>query len=432
MTAEDVAMLKHVIWPFTLSLFASVSGCGSSDEDEPTAPAGSAGGGTTGTTINVGSGGTAGMDGTVSIDPMQDGGIVVLSEEQVGTINEAACAGWSAEPEGGEPAVLQFVVDTSLSMSLAPGDTGGFGMQGGGGPTKWEITRDALLDAIAELPDSLPVGLFFYPNRNNDFSSEPLPLEACVNTNEGIAVDALTAAHRDELEQALDDTEPAGWTPTHGAYKHALDTFLLPADFPGSKFMLLITDGAPTLTLECVGAGSGQQQGLPIPVDAQPIVEEVAAAREAGVRTFLIGSPGSEDGRQWMSEAAIQGATAAPGCQAVGEPYCHMDMTTATDFSAALRAGLSQIAHAILSCSYSYPQPPPGETIDPTRVNLIVTTSSGETQLVMPDQTGECTEGWQIVGDQIVLCDGTCSRVQNDPGASLQLLFGCATGVVPK
>ncbi len=424
-------MRKFWLGSLTLLLLVSVAGCGSSDEDEPSATS-AGGGGNSNTPVDLG-GGTSGSGGgaVVSVDPMQDGGIVVLNEDDVDALNDAACAGWSAEPEGGEPAVLQFVVDTSLSMSLAPGQSGGFGMQSSG-PTKWEITRDALIDAIAELPDSLPVGLFFYPNRDNEYNDQPLPLDACVNTDEGIPIDTLNAGHRDELLQALNDAEPQGWTPTHGAYKHALETFLLPANFPGSKFMLLITDGAPTLTLECVAAGTGQQQGLPIPVDAQPIVEEVSSAREAGVRTFLIGSPGSEDGRQWMSEAAIQGATAAAGCRVMGDPYCHMDMTTAPDFSAALRTGLSEIANAILSCSYSYPEPPAGETIDPSRVNLIVSTGTGETQLVMPDQNGECTEGWQIVGDQIVLCDATCERVQNDPGASLQLLFGCATGVVPK
>ena len=83
--------------------------------------------------------------------------------------------------------------------------------------------------------------------------------------------------------------------------------------------------------------------------------------------------------------------------------------------------------------TYDIPDPPAGQTIDPNLVNLIVTTSSGASQLVLPDSNGDCTEGWQLSGNQVVLCDGTCSRVQAD-GAALQLLFGCETGggVVPK
>ncbi len=111
--------------------------------------------------------------------------------------------------------------------------------------------------------------------------------------------------------------------------------------------MVLITDGLPTLTLECMGdvddGGGFGGGGMPQPVDSQPIVDEISQAREDGVRTFLIGSPGSEGGREWMSEAAILGATAAAGCRLDGDPYRHMDMTTAPDFSAALRAGLRQI-----------------------------------------------------------------------------------------
>ncbi len=437
-------MLKYISTGFILSFAVMGTACGSSDEDgEPASSVTGSGGtsnGGSGAPVDFGgttSGGSSGSSGS-SGESTRDGGLVDLTPEEVSSLGDAACAGWAAEPEGGDPAVLEFVVDTSLSMSLAPGqDGGGFGQPGGGGqggPTKWEITRDALIEAIGELPDTMPVGLFFYPNRANENSDEPLPLEACVNTQEGIQVDVLSEQHRGDLDQALGSAEPNGWTPTHGAYRHALQTSLQPADFPGQKFMVLITDGLPTLTLECMGDlgnGGGFGGGMPRPVDSQPIVDEISLAREGGVRTFLIGSPGSEDGREWMSEAAILGATAAAGCRLDGEPYCHMDMTTAPDFSAALRAGLRQIRQAVLSCSYDFPEPPDGQVISPDLVNLIVTTGSGQSQLVRPDENGECTEGWQVIDDKIVLCADTCDRIQNDPGSRLNLLFGCESGVVP-
>lgn len=407
--------------------------CGSDDGSSDSGATGS--GGTAGTagTVNLNiSGGSGGGGGTLSGAGARDGGVEVLTDEQVEIINNASCAGWRSEPES-LPSVLELVVDTSLSMLQAPngmGGPGGPGGPGGGGPSKWEITRDALLEAIAELPDTLPVGLFFYPNMENQASDEPRSLDACVNVDEGIPVDVLDADHRARIQQAFERTQPNGWTPTHGAYRHALETFLKPAQFPGQKFMLLITDGAPTLTIDCVSADGGFGFGGPAPVDSDPIVDEVAAAREAGVRTFLIGSPGSEDGRPWMSRAAIQGATAAAGCRANGPPYCHMDMTTAPDFSQALRAGLAEITGAIVSCAYDLPEPPSGKTIDPNLVNLIVTTGDGEIQLVRPDENGDCTEGWQWVGERVVLCDQTCDRVQSDPSAQLELLFGCGQDIL--
>lgn len=426
--------MKHfVALPMALSMAFLLTACGDKEGEQNGGSGGSSAsssGGSAGT-LNLNTGGGAGTlgAGAASGSPaMQDGGVIDLTEDQVGDLTVESCAGWSAEPET-QPAVLQLVVDTSLSMDEPP-DGGG---RGGGGrnndPTKWDITREALQEVLGTLPEELAVGLFFYPNMDTEGSDEPRPVSECVNLDEGIAVDTLSDGHRDTLIEIFDETEPNGWTPTHGAYEHALQTSLLPSELPGQKYLLLITDGIPTLTHDCEGeTGNGGAE----PVDTDPIVEAIAEARRAGVRTFLIGSPGSEDGRQWMSLAAIQGATARAGCQVDGAPYCHMDMTTAPDFGAALRAGLNQVTGEI-SCTYDVPEPPAGETIDPNRVNLIVTTSTGVSQLVLPDNNGDCSEGWQLVGDQVVLCEGTCSRVQSD-GAALELLFGCETGgsIVPK
>jgi hypothetical protein len=405
-----------------------VAACGdkAGEDDNGAGGTGNPAAGSAGT-LNLNTGGGAGSVGSAGANnpTMQDGGVVDLTDDQVDDLNGAACAGWSAEPET-QPAVLQLVVDTSLSMNETPN---GDGRGGRNDPTKWDITRDALQEVLETLPEELAVGLFFYPNMDTEGSDEPRQVAECVNLDEGVAVAPLTDQHRADLIEVFEDTEPAGWTPTHGAYEHALESSLLPSELPGNKYLLLITDGIPTLTHDCQGEING---GSAEPVDTSPIVEAIADARRAGVRTFLIGSPGSEDGRQWMSLAAIQGATARAGCQVEGPPYCHMDMTTAADFGAALRAGLNQVTGEI-SCTYDIPAPPAGQTIDPNLVNLIVRTSGGTSQLVLPDANGDCTEGWQLTGNQVVLCDGTCSRVQSD-GAGLQLLFGCETGggVVPK
>lgn len=423
--------MKH-FFALPVALVAAIFAisCGDqSDDSQGGAGSGSGGSGlgTAGTlSLEPSGAGTLGSGASTGDPQMQDGGVIALTDDQVDELNGAACAGWSAEPET-QPAVLQLVVDTSLSMDEPPNGRAGGGRNDD--PTKWDITRDALQEVLSALPDELAIGLFFYPNMSTEGSDDPRPVSACVNLDEGIAVQQLSAQHRENLIEIFDDTEPNGWTPTHGAYEHALETSLLPAEFPGQKYLLLITDGVPTLTHDCQGSSNGGQAA---PVDTDPIVEAIADARRAGVRTFLIGSPGSEDGRQWMSLAAIQGATARAGCQVDGTPYCHMDMTTAPDFGAALRAGLNQVTGEI-ACTYDLPEPPDGQTIDPNLVNLIVTTSTGDSQLVLPDANGDCSEGWQLTGSQVVLCEGTCSRVQSD-GASLQLLFGCETGgeVVPK
>ncbi|HKO51953.1 MAG TPA: hypothetical protein VJV79_29795 [Polyangiaceae bacterium] len=355
------------------------------------------------------------------------GGIVTLTADEVTAINNNACEGWSVEPET-KPAVLEFVVDTSLSMNEVPGA----GMQqpgrpGGGGtngPTKWQSTRDALKAVISTLPDSIAVGLLFYPNMASQARSRPAAPDSCVNTMAGTAPAPLTAVQKASLIAALDATDPEGWTPTDAAYQHALQSAILPTRLPGDKYMLLITDGQPTLRGDCTSAGNGA--GI-TPVESQPIVDHVAAALGQGVRTFLIGSPGSEGGRAWMSEAAIVGGTAAAGCKLMGPPFCHLDMTTSPDFGAALKAGLNKVTGSI-ACTYDIPDPGQGQVIDHNLINLIVTTAAG-TQLVLPDDGADCTEGWHISGNQVVLCEGTCSRVQRE-NDSIQLLFGCQSGSI--
>lgn len=370
-----------------------------------------------------------------------DGGTTPLTPEQIDNIENAACTGWSVEGEN-LPAVLQLVVDVSQSMEEdAPG---------GGNQNKWEVTREALRDALETLPASTAAGVLYYPNRQVELDTEPRDIDACVNVNAMIPIDELGAqgsGQRDALDESLDDAETNGYTPTHDAYKYALENGLQPYQSQANKFMLLITDGSPTLALQCIGessggggmmggGGGGKVQDAP----TDPIVQEIAAAKAAGVRTFIIGSPGSEesssgmggDKRPWLSEAAQVGGTAAAGCSNDGPNFCHLDMTQEEDFAAALVAGLGQVVGQIVDqCTFALPDPPMGQTINLNQTQLIVQTSSGA-KLVKPDAQGDCSEGWQFVDGQIVLCAASCNEVKNDPTATVQLLFGCDTDeVVP-
>lgn len=401
------------------SLTGLISACGSSDDDGGISGSGASS--STGGTPNLGNVGENG-GGSKAVG---DGGVVDLTPEQVENIETGACAGWSTEGEA-LPAVLMLVVDVSGSMeSDAPGSN----------RSKWAITREALSSAIDGLGAATAAGVLYYPNQGTSQSNGPTDIDECVNIDELVPIDTLGAQGspvRDGLQQSLDDANTGGGTPTHDAYQYALDNGMRAYQSSADKFMLLITDGQPTFSQGCDGTGMVDD-----PVDEQPIVDAIAAAAQDGVRTFVIGSPGSEsnqstgaDARPWLSRAAEAGQTAAANCSHTGSPYCHMDMTEEPDFAEALAAGLGEIVGQISSCTYAIPAPPAGQEIDLNKVNLIVTTG-GESQLVKPDSMGACTEGWQInADDQIVLCETTCQRVQGDGGASVKLLFGCASGEV--
>ncbi len=402
-----------------------MAACGSDDGDDEGLGSGAANGsGASGGSSPIdlgGSGGTTGIPGS------HDGGTVPLTPEQITDIEDGACAGWSTEGEN-LPAVLELVVDVSGSMDRqAPGSN----------ESKWTITREALGTAIDDLPASTAVGVLYYPNMDTSEGSQPRDVSECVNVDEMVPIDLLGAtgsAQRDLIAMSLQDANAAGGTPTHDAYQYALENGITPFVSSASKFMLLITDGQPTFSLECVGTGMTSD-----PVNEQPIVDEIAGAFAAGIRTFVIGSPGSEenvstgdDARPWLSRAATEGGTATPGCSDNGPNFCHFDMTQAADFSAALREGLGQIVGQINSCTYVIPPPPAGEQIDLSQVNLILSFGSGDSELILPDNTGDCSEGWQLNEEQqIVLCEATCNRVSMDMQARVELLFGCASGEVP-
>jgi hypothetical protein len=369
-------------------------------------------------------------DGDFSFDGEFDGGVLVLTDEELASITDEACAGWKHEGEV-LPSTIQLVVDASSSMRReAPGTT----------QSKWEVTRDLLLEGIVGvdgngLPGSVSVGMLFYPNRPGVVSTpEPQATSACLKTDALIMAEPLggvDGAHRAVVRSSIENAVTEQWTPTHDAYRYALNEGLLPSQQPGNKFMLLITDGYPTISLGCVQE-AGQTDGSG--VDPEQIVNEISAAADQGITTFLIGSPGSEANRDWMSRAAVIGGSAPDDCNVAGPvgEYCHMDMTTADDFSVALREGLARIAGAITPCTYAYAEPPEGQTIDENAINVVVRKSDGTTSLIIRDDIGDCDEGWQKGdGNEVVLCPKTCSDVQLEPTTTVELAFGCDSLVTP-
>jgi hypothetical protein len=339
------------------------------------------------------------------------GGSLSEGDEQTGFDGDDACVGQSAGAEATD-AVLQLVVDTSGSM-----DQGAPGVRG----SKWNATRSALLNAVTTMPASTSLGVVFYPDLTNDPDGECFDRDADVGITR---LDANGSAQRQRIQRAFQGQSPEGGTPTHDAYRFAVAA-LEQTDAPGSRFALVITDGTPTYSLGCVGTGLVSD-----PVDPSPLVAEAAASSARGVRTFVIGSPGSEGARASLSRMAEAGGTARAGCSHQGPEYCHFDMTEEPDFAAALAGALGQIAGQALSCTYAIPTPPNGATLDPSKVNVRFQPTGAESELIPQSGDGGCSEGWQYSQDQqqIELCASTCERVRGANG-SLSLEFGCSTQI---
>ena len=309
------------------------------------------------------------------------------------------------------PGVMEFVIDTSGSM----------GDSAPGGGTKWSVTQTALGSAFDNMSAGNAVGLFFFPGTDPAISGG-----TCIVKQQAVPIAGLGATgsnQRTLIGQALQAASPLGGTPTHDGYLFALN-MLQQSTLPGNKFIVLITDGAPTYALYCNGDGQ-------TPVPNGPLISQVANAATEGVRTFVIGSPGSESARTDLSKMASAGGTALPGCSDSGPNYCHFDMTTQPNLAQALNDALAKISGAALSCTYDVPAPPNGQALDPNKVNVVFTPSSGQATDVYRDPGSTCTNGWQYSpdGKQIIICGASCDKVKNDPGGSINIVFGCATKV---
>jgi hypothetical protein len=326
-----------------------------------------------------------------------------------GYFDGQACAGQTAGAENA-PSVLQLLVDTSGSMDQnAPGARG----------SKWTVTRGALLEAVRGMPEDTSVGVIFYPNVPNT-GSQP-----CFDRQTAVALAELNgndSQQRQRIQRAFQRQAPEGGTPTHDAYEYALSD-MSNVDAAGDRFVVLITDGIPTYSLGCVGTGQANDV-----VDSTPLVAAAAAAAARGIRTFVIGAPGSEGGRDSLSRMAEAGGTGQAGCSHEGPNYCHFDMTRERDLGTGLANALGIISGVALGCRYGVPVAPGGATLDPGKVNVLFTPPSGADELIGQSLDANCSEGWQYNDNQseIRLCPSTCDRVQGSEG-SLSLQFGCAT-----
>lgn len=328
------------------------------------------------------------------------------------------------------PAIMLFLIDKTGSMNCNPPPTTATAdcekkpqKADLAFPSKWEITRDALKTALATLTTTVPLpsaGIDFF--NNGDFCG--------YSDNPDVDIASLTDPQVTAIGQSLDAVQPWGATPIVGAVMRAF-AYLQKnaAQFVGNKFVVLLTDGGE----------SCDPNAMPL------LVEKTIEANAIGIRTFVLGAPGSEQYRAFLSQLAYNGGTAlSPTCTHASTPAdqgdCHMDMTQpGTDFATELAKNLAAISSQALSCEFDIPPPQDGAVLDPNKVNVNYTPGSGGAPLEIPrNDNVNCNDlsnnGWQYSqdGKKIVLCGSACQTVKNDPKAKISIVLGCETHSVPK
>jgi hypothetical protein len=335
------------------------------------------------------------------------------------TPQDGSCVSTGTIEASLRPSNLLFLIDRSASMRCNPPPTTDSATCEStparaqiDQPSKWELVRDALEHVIEQLPPSASAGITYFSN-DDDCGVQSLP---------HVSLQPLDAEHIAALDASLDAVEPQGGTPIVGglilAYKQLNpdQTAGLPY---GDRFVVLITDG---------------QEGCAPEETARLLDSELPKSRQARITTFVIGVPGSEVNRRFLSQLAFAGgAPARPDCDhessdpAVGD--CQFDMSRDPDLGAALSTALGAISGRALSCEFDVPQPKNGGELDYERVNVVYTERvDGAERVVAMDATRACdggADGWQYNGDRsrIVLCGGACERVRS--AASIRIALGC-------
>jgi hypothetical protein len=424
--------------------FSLLAACSASGGDAPAGPGGGGGAG-------PGSGGAIASAGgfTASATGGDPGLFTGIGGTNVMVAPGAACA--SAAYKGDLlPSSILFIVDRSGSMNCnLPPITASVACEQNpvavdpSQPTKWSVisgTMSAALDQLAKVPNT-SVGLTF-------FSVD----DVCgVTSAPNVEVKPLSVPQVDALKNALANAKPAGGTPIVGAtilgYKHLHQQ----AQAPGNRFIVLVTDGSDS----CIDTGAPPTHanyttaGITGDVVSRLLNTEIPNAMKVNIRTFVIGAPGSEQSRSFLSKIAFVGGTAnTPTCDyQAADPKpgaeCHFDMTRSSDFAKDLTDALQRITgKAAIACEYAVPSAGDGGVVDKNKVNVDYykggDTANAASKVELgnvPDATKPCAagvNGWQYNDDKskIRLCADVCDQVRKDAKAAVVVSLGCPVRII--
>ncbi len=315
-----------------------------------------------------------------------------------------------------KPAALVFQIDTSGSMNCPITNPGCLSENPTALPddSRWDVFRTTFNTVLADLPDTLAVGLMHFPN----------PDTGCAPTVPLVDVNAL-ASSRASINSQLAALVPEYITPTRDAVQNALK--VAGARSEDNRYVVLATDGAATVCLGC-NAACANAGKVPASESDALVADVKAAASTNNIRTFVIGVPGSQTYRSELSKVAEAGGTARTiGCSHAGPNYCHYDLTDATvDFGAVLGDALSAIGGSVLSCDFAVPTT---ADFDPAKVNVRLTTGGDTTSLKRDPNEAN---GWNYTkdGKTIRLFGPACESAKQVTNGKVDIVYGCPTVVL--
>jgi hypothetical protein len=388
------------------SCLACLPAC-SSDQDARSTYAGSTSStGSTGTgSTGAGSSGATTTSGGTTVSTTVGGVVISVDSGSGGPDTGASFANCASDTRSADPKPVDIFVmlDQSGSMTLE-GD-------------RWAPVTNAL-KAFVDDPKSAGIGmaLNYFPRGMDDvakcdidgYATPEVPM-APLDPTQAAAIKRSIDAHNFTVAEARDVGHSG--TPTRPALVGAIQyvTTWIAAHPTHVGMVLLATDGQPSSGL-CA----------PNRVPDLVTVAQMGAAGMPAVPTFVIGIGALAS----LNDIAQAGGT--------GYPAFIVDGTGLTTQQEFLRA-MNVIRATALPCDYAIPAVD-GGMLDPALVNVQYVPGGGGASRVVPKAMGgaPCTgEGWVYDNEaqptKVVMCEGTCSTVQQDSMATIKIVFGCQT-----
>ncbi len=302
----------------------------------------------------------------------------------------------------------------------------------GAGHSKLLSAKLAIRDLLVEIGHRVRYGALVFPDSGGDGActegSEVFP------TSEGDPLDCNPGEIGPVLSRFLDSIgfrQAGGGTPVAASLSALTPTLL---ELEGTTSIVLITDGAPNcnsedgcppehcipnlehaelgdrvcgVDIDCCDADLLGPEAYGNCIDDTHSENVIAHLSEAGIRTFVVGMPGSEEFAGVLDGMARAGDTARPDAET--NYYSVSDIEGLTH-------SLFEIGSAVsLSCSFRLRQAPP----DPDLLNVYF-----DNDLVELDDEN----GWSYQGDATIELHGNSCDVLKGGGVSqLQVVAGCPT-----
>ena len=320
--------------------------------------------------------------------------------------------------------------------------------------TLWERTAQALSSVYDTLDPEIALGQVYFPRVVGAMATEG-EAGSCLDHTRGVPIAPLD---QEQVTALVGDLEAQG-APTdfagalHEAWRQGRDRIEQWRASPPSGYeeasgvIVLLTDGMPTYTVSCPGSDATTSP-------FEQLVTDTAVAASLGIRTVVIGLPGSrsdhppsddltalaEEGlvevvldpsttpsRSKLSELAVAGDVAPKSCEPSTDP-CHTEIVNEPDLVSRLQLAVSGALTGVRRCEFVIPSP--NENVFVSVYDMTVRYyQGGQPPFIDLTRSADgCTTGeWLLTKDEVSvhLCESACAIVKQDELASMEVYFGC-------